>query len=81
MLVQFFHAERSGHTAALVLATSLVRLQNVSANTSLVRVNGTTYTLLPGETTAVTVPAGTFSYEVLADGRGFAHVPRCGICP
>ncbi len=58
-----------------VLATGVLRVQNLSLNTSLVRVNGVTYTVFPGET-SIRVPAGTFTYEVLADGRGFAHTQQ-----
>jgi hypothetical protein len=58
-----------------VLGTGVVRIQNLSFNTSQVRVNGVTYTVLPGET-SIRVPAGTFTYEVLADGRGFPHAPQ-----
>ncbi len=56
--------------------TGVIRIQNLSMNTSLMRVNGVTYTIRPGETVNTTVAAGTFTYEVLADGRGFAWAPQ-----
>jgi hypothetical protein len=56
--------------------TGIVRIVNPSLNTSQIRVNGVTFTVRPGETVSTTVPAGTFSFEVLADGRGFRWAPQ-----
>jgi hypothetical protein len=61
--------------------TGVVRLENLSLNMSLVNVNGLTFTLAPGEVREASVPAGTFTYQVLADGRGFPHAQQLRTVP
>jgi hypothetical protein len=67
--------------AVPVVATGAVRIQNLSLNTSIIRINGVTYTVRPGEAVAATVPSGTFTYEVLADARGFRYAPQVRTVP
>jgi hypothetical protein len=55
-----------------------IQLVNLSFGTGLVSVNGAVYTLHPGETRVVSVPAGPFTFEVLQDsyGRSFPQQTR-----
>jgi hypothetical protein len=53
-------------------ATGTVVIRNNSRFACTVRINSTTYRVMPGETASVAnVPAGTFTYEVLSDGYPF----------
>ncbi len=54
------------------LTTGALRLINQLTTIQEVRVNGVSYFLMPGEQIDVTVPAGTFTYQVV----GIDPVPR-----
>jgi hypothetical protein len=56
--------------AAGAPATAGVRVQNRSASGVTVTLNGRSFRLMPNETRTEAVPAGTFTYQIQADGFG-----------
>jgi hypothetical protein len=64
-----------------VSIVGVVRIQNLSFRPTQVAVNGLTFTVAPLDTVSTTVPAGTFTYQVLMDGRGYGHTVQTRALP